>query len=60
MLVIEHDMPLIAAICDRMVALELGGVIAEGTPSEVLAHPPVIASYLGTDEAAIDRSGPRA
>ncbi|MGI8493380.1 MAG: ATP-binding cassette domain-containing protein [Acidimicrobiales bacterium] len=56
-LVIEHDMPLLNAICDRMVALELGAVIAEGTPSEVLAHPAVIASYLGTDEAAINRSG---
>ena len=31
-LVIEHDMPLLSTICDRMVALELGGVIAEGTP----------------------------
>ena len=31
-LVIEHDMPLLRTICDRMVALELGGVIAEGTP----------------------------
>ena len=57
-LVIEHDMPLLSAICDRMVALELGGVIAEGKPQEVLEHPRVIESYLGTDEAAIARSGP--
>jgi len=56
-LVIEHDMPLLAGICDRMVALELGAVIAEGTPEEVLAHPRVIESYLGTDDAAINRSG---
>jgi ABC-type branched-subunit amino acid transport system ATPase component len=56
-LVIEHDMPLLSAICDRMVALELGGVIAEGTPVEVLEHPRVIESYLGTDESAINRSG---
>ncbi|HYD09253.1 MAG TPA: ATP-binding cassette domain-containing protein [Acidimicrobiales bacterium] len=56
-LVIEHDMPLLSAICDEMVALELGGVIARGTPTEVLAHPRVIESYLGTDEAAINRSG---
>jgi ABC-type branched-subunit amino acid transport system ATPase component len=56
-LIIEHDMPLLSAICDRMVALETGSVIAEGTPKEVLNHPRVVESYLGTDEAAIQRSG---
>ncbi|HEU5083987.1 MAG TPA: ATP-binding cassette domain-containing protein [Acidimicrobiales bacterium] len=56
-LVIEHDMPLLTTICDRMIALELGAVIAEGTPAEVLEHPRVVESYLGTDEAAINRSG---
>jgi branched-chain amino acid transport system ATP-binding protein len=56
-LIIEHDMPLLSGLCDRLVALELGGVIAEGTPKEVLNHPAVIASYLGTDEKAIARSG---
>jgi branched-chain amino acid transport system ATP-binding protein len=56
-LVIEHDMPLLRTICDEMVALELGGVIASGTPDEVLEHPAVIESYLGTDDSAINRSG---
>ncbi len=56
-LVIEHDMPLLSSICDRMVCLELGQVIAEGTPEEVLENPRVIESYLGTDESAIMRSG---
>ena len=56
-LIIEHDMPLLSGLCDRLVALELGSVIAEGTPTEVLNHPAVIASYLGTDEKAIARSG---
>jgi branched-chain amino acid transport system ATP-binding protein len=60
MLVIEHDMPLIAAVSDEVIALELGRVIARGTPGEVLAHPRVIESYLGTDAAAIARSGPLA
>jgi ABC-type branched-subunit amino acid transport system ATPase component len=56
-LVIEHDMPLLTGLCDRMIALELGEVIAEGTPTEVLSHQRVIESYLGTDVAAINRSG---
>jgi branched-chain amino acid transport system ATP-binding protein len=58
MLVIEHDMPLIAAVSDEVIALELGAVIARGTPGEVLSHPRVVESYLGTDSAAIARSGP--
>jgi ABC-type branched-subunit amino acid transport system ATPase component len=57
MLVIEHDMPLIAAVSDRMMALEQGRVIAGGTPQDVLNDAQVIASYLGTDQAAIGRSG---
>ena len=56
-MVIEHDMPLLRSICDEMYALELGGVIANGTPEHVLNHPRVIESYLGTDDAAINRSG---
>jgi ABC-type branched-subunit amino acid transport system ATPase component len=57
MLVIEHDMPFVMAISDRVYCLELGQVIAEGTPQEVRENPLVIASYLGTDERAIQRSG---
>lgn len=58
-LIIEHDMPLLTSLCDRMYCLELGAVIAEGTPAEVLEHPRVIASYLGSNEDAINRSGSR-
>jgi ABC-type branched-subunit amino acid transport system ATPase component len=60
LMIIEHDMPMVSSICDRLVALELGGVIADAPPAEVLTHPKVIASYLGTDETAINRSGARA
>ena len=57
MLVIEHDMPLVTSVADRMIALELGAVIAEGRPSEVVRNPRVVASYLGTEEGVIARSG---
>ena len=58
-LVIEHDLPLLTSVADRMVAMELGEVIAQGDPSDVVHDPRVVASYLGTDEAAISRSGGR-
>ena len=54
--VIEHDMPLIMSISDRIYCLEAGAVIAEGSPEEVRSNPRVVASYLGTDERAIERS----
>ena len=56
MLVIEHDMPLVTSVSDRLVALELGRIIACGLPEEVIHDPRVVASYLGTDEAAVRRS----
>jgi branched-chain amino acid transport system ATP-binding protein len=58
LLVIEHDMPLICEVSDRLVALEQGRVVVSGTPQQVLADPQVIASYLGTDSATLNRSGP--
>lgn len=57
LVVIEHDMPLLTSVCDRLIALEVGAVIAEGAPAEVQAHPAVVQSYLGADPAAIARSG---
>jgi ABC-type branched-subunit amino acid transport system ATPase component len=55
--IIEHDIPLVSAMSDRLYCLALGEVIAEGTPDEVRANPAVVAAYLGTDERAIVRSG---
>ena len=57
LVIVEHDVPMLAGVCDRLVAMELGAVIAEGPPDEVISHPRVIASYLGTNDAAITRSG---
>jgi ABC-type branched-subunit amino acid transport system ATPase component len=57
MIVIEHDMPFIRSISDRLYCLEAGRVIAEGDPDTVCADPQVVASYLGTDERAVARSG---
>ena len=59
LLVIEHDMPLITGISDRMIALDLGTVVTDGPPDEVVNHPQVVASYLGTSEDVIHRSGSR-
>ena len=58
-LIVEHDMPLLMGLCDRVYAMESGAVVAEGTPAAIRANPKVVASYLGTDEAAINRSGNR-
>jgi ABC-type branched-subunit amino acid transport system permease subunit/ABC-type branched-subunit amino acid transport system ATPase component len=59
MLVIEHDMPLVLSISDRITCLEAGAVISSGTPAEVREDPLVVASYLGTDPRAIERSDAR-
>ena len=57
LLVIEHDMPLLLGMSDRLYALETGRVVAEGAPADVVRDPRVVRSYLGDDAAAINRSG---
>jgi ABC-type branched-subunit amino acid transport system ATPase component/ABC-type branched-subunit amino acid transport system permease subunit len=55
--IIEHDMPLVMSISDRVYCLDAGRCLAEGDPAAVRRDPLVIAAYLGTDERAIARSG---
>src|SRR5690606_13956289 len=49
-LLVEHHMSLVMGVSDKVVALNFGRKIAEGTPDEVRRHPEVIRAYLGEDE----------
>jgi ABC-type branched-subunit amino acid transport system ATPase component len=46
-LLVEHDMDLVRRICPRLLVMDTGRTLAEGTPEEVLANPEVITAYLG-------------
>ena len=59
LVLIEHDMPLLLSVAERVYALETGRVIAAGKPGDVVRHPEVVRSYLGDDPSAIRRSGVR-
>jgi len=57
LLVIEHDMPLLTGLADEIVALDLGRVVMQGKPAEVVSDPRVVTAYLGTEAGVVARSG---
>jgi branched-chain amino acid transport system ATP-binding protein len=52
MILVEHDMPLVMDLADRIVVLDFGQKIAEGVPQEIKNNPRVIEAYLGTEAAS--------
>ena len=49
-LLIEHDMKLVAGICEELTVLNFGSVLAQGSAAEVLNDPKVITAYIGEDD----------
>ncbi len=48
-ILVEHDMRMVTSVCDRILALNYGKVIAIDVPAQIVAHPEVIEAYLGAD-----------
>ncbi len=58
-LLVEHDVPLVFALCSTVVMMESGRVVAAGTPDQVRRDPRALAAYLGASEEALAVSGDR-
>jgi ABC-type branched-subunit amino acid transport system ATPase component len=55
---VEHDVPLVFELCSEVVVMELGQVVASGSPDQVRADPKALAAYLGASDEALMASGP--
>ncbi len=55
-LLVEHDVPLVFALCSQVVVMEAGAVVSAGTPDEVSRDPRALAAYLGASEEALTPS----
>jgi branched-chain amino acid transport system ATP-binding protein len=51
-LLVDHDMGLVFGVCERIIVLDTGRIIATGTPDEIRNHPDVLRAYLGTTKEA--------
>lgn len=56
-LLIEHDMKLVLGICEKLVVLDHGSIIASGVPKEVINHPQVVRAYLGEEDESEKEKG---
>jgi ABC-type branched-subunit amino acid transport system ATPase component len=55
---VEHDVPLVFELCSTVIVMELGRVVAAGSPEQVRADPKALAAYLGASDEALMVSGP--
>src|SRR3546814_10668588 len=60
LVIVEHDIPLVRSVADRMIAMDRGAVIANGEPNAVPSHPEVVTAYLGGASVAMERSSQNA
>ncbi|MGA7418728.1 MAG: hypothetical protein WBW80_12095, partial [Acidimicrobiales bacterium] len=56
-LLVEHDVPLVFALCSHVVVMEAGSVVSSGSPDQVSRDPRALSAYLGASAEAIAVSG---